>query len=81
MFPSQPLNDGFIFDLKLKDQELRTILRKINNKQTKTKDQVLHTVTPGNLLNFFKKKNLLIGRIQLLYLRLKRDLISLNNKI
>ena len=28
MFPSQALNDGFIFDLKLKDQVLRTILKK-----------------------------------------------------
>ena len=28
MFPSQALNDGFIFDLKLKDQVLCTILKK-----------------------------------------------------
>ena len=38
MFPSQALNDGFIFDLKLKDQVLRTILKK---KKNKNKDQVL----------------------------------------
>ena len=33
MFPSQALNDGFIFDLKLKDQVLRTILKKKKKKQ------------------------------------------------
>ena len=38
MFPSQALNDGFIFDLKLKDQVLCTILKKNKNKN---KDHVL----------------------------------------
>ena len=33
MFPSQALHDGFIFDLKLKDQVLRTILKKNKKKQ------------------------------------------------
>ena len=41
MFPSQALNDGFIFDLKLKDQVLRTILKKNKKNKNKNKDQVL----------------------------------------